>query len=136
MIRQVEFRLMARARGAHLVTDEVVAHLGLLPETGLLHLLVKHTSCGLALNENYDPDVRHDMAVVMDQLVPEGNSRFRHTLEGRDDMPAHAKSVLSGVSLTIPITGHRLNLGTWQGIYLLEYRNAGGSRSIVATIVS
>ncbi len=136
MIRQVEFRLRARERGAHLVTDEVVAHLGSLPETGLLHLLVKHTSCGLALNENYDPDVRHDMAVVMDQLVPEGNSRFRHTLEGRDDMPAHAKSVLSGVSLTIPITGHRLNLGTWQGIYLLEYRNAGGSRSIVATIVS
>ena len=136
MIRQVEFRLRARERGVHLVTDEVVAHLGSLPETGLLHLLVKHTSCGLALNENYDPDVRHDMAVVMDQLVPEGNNRFHHTLEGRDDMPAHAKSVLSGVSLTIPITGHRLNLGTWQGIYLLEYRNAGGSRSIVATIVS
>lgn len=135
MIKQVEFTLGAKTRGFHLVTDEIVARLPELPPTGLLHLLVKHTSCGLALNENYDPDVRHDLDVVFDQLVPENNPAFEHTLEGSDDMPSHAKSVLSGVSLTIPITNFRLNLGTWQGIYLCEYRDNGGPRKIVATII-
>lgn len=134
-MRQVEFTLEARPRGVHLVTEEVLSHLDNLPETGLVHLLVKHTSCALALNENWDPDVRHDMAVVFDALVPEGNPRFEHTVEGDDDMPAHAKSVLAGVSLTLPVTRGHLNLGTWQGVYLLEFRNHGGPRKMVATIL-
>ena len=134
-MKQVEFSLPQRPRGFHLITAEVERHLPQLPATGLLHLMVMHTSCGLAINENYDPDVRHDLNVVFNELVPEGNPRFLHTLEGRDDMPSHAKSVLCGVSLTIPITGHRLNLGTWQGIYLCEFRDHGAPRRLVATIL-
>lgn len=136
MVQQVEFTLSPKPRGFHLVTDEIMSRLPALPRVGLLHLLVKHTSCGLALNENCDPDVRHDLGIVFDQLVPEGNAAFLHTLEGSDDMASHAKSVLSGVSLTLPITNFRLNLGTWQGLYLCEYRNHGGPRKIVATIIS
>ena len=135
MTRQVEFTLRPRPRGCHLVTDEVVRHLPDLPQVGLLHLFVKHTSCGLCINENADPDVRSDLSAILDHLVPENQSYYDHTMEGSDDMPAHAKSALVGVSLTIPITGGRLNLGTWQGIYLCEFRNYGGSRRIVATIV-
>lgn len=136
MIEQKEFRLQAQSRGCHLVTHEVLQHLGTLPETGLLHLFVKHTSCGLSINENADPSVRDDMERIFNHLVPEHQSYYEHTLEGDDDMPAHAKSSLVGVSLTIPITHHRLNLGTWQGIYLCEFRNYGGERKLVATIYS
>ncbi|HIW44798.1 MAG TPA: secondary thiamine-phosphate synthase enzyme YjbQ, partial [Candidatus Prevotella stercoripullorum] len=113
---------------------EIVSQLPTLPKTGLLNLFVKHTSCGLTINENADPDVRADMEGIFNRMVPERQSFYTHTLEGDDDMPAHAKSTLSGVSLTIPITNHRLNLGTWQGIYLCEYRQYGGSRRIVATV--
>ncbi len=120
----------------HLVTSEVLSHLGALPAQGLLHLLLKHTSAGLCLNENWDPDVRLDLASILDHLVPEDEPYYRHTLEGSDDMPAHAKSALVGASLTIPITGGQLNLGTWQGIYLCEFRDHGGPRHLVATIVS
>ena len=112
----------------------MLAQIGPLPAAGLLHLFVKHTSCGLALNENYDPDVRHDLHEIFARLVPQGQPYYRHTLEGDDDMPAHAKAVLVGAELTIPITGHRLNLGTWQGIYLCEFRERGGQRRLVATI--
>ena len=136
MITQKEFQLRARTRGCHLVTDEVVRGLGALPEVGVLHLLLKHTSAGLCLNENWDADVRHDMNEIFNHLVPENQPYFKHTLEGSDDMPAHAKSALVGATLTIPITGGRLNLGTWQGIYLCEFRNHGGARTIVSTIVS
>lgn len=135
MIRQVEFSLQALPRGFHLITSEIERNLGTLPKVGLLNLMVKHTSCGLALNENYDPDVRHDLEVIMNELVTEDNPQYWHTMEGSDDMPSHAKSIISGVSLTIPITNGRLNLGTWQGIYLCEYRNHGGPRKIVATII-
>ena len=135
MVQQIEITLKARKRGFHLVTDEIVRQLGSLPQVGLVHLFVKHTSCGLTVNENYDPDVRSDLAAIFDRLVPERQPYYEHTLEGDDDMPAHAKSVLSGVSLTIPVTGGRLNLGTWQGIYLCEYRNHGGNRRLVATII-
>ena len=135
MIAQVEITLKPRRRGFHLVTDEVVGQLPPLPETGLLSLFVKHTSCGLTVNENADPDVRADMESIFNRIVPERQPFYTHTLEGDDDMPAHAKSTLSGVSLTIPITNHRLNLGTWQGIYLCEYRNCGGPRRMVATII-
>ena len=125
MVQQVEIILTPRPRGFHLVTGEIVRQLPKLPKTGLLHLFCQHTSCGLSINENADPDVRVDMD------CPD----YEHTLEGDDDMPAHAKSTLSGVSLTIPVTGGRLNLGTWQGIYLCEYRNYGGARRLVATVI-
>jgi secondary thiamine-phosphate synthase enzyme len=136
MIQQTEIRLSGMKRGFHLVTNVIVGRLPDLPETGLLHLFVKHTSCGLAINENADPDVRSDMEKIFNEIVPANKPYYDHVLEGDDDMPAHAKSVLSGVSLTIPITGHHLNMGTWQGIYFCEYRNYGGTRTIVATIYS
>lgn len=136
MISQREFTLKARSRGFHLVTEEVLSNLpSSLPETGLLHLFIKHTSAGLCINENADPDVQTDMGSIFDHLVKERESYYTHTLEGDDDMPAHAKSALTGVSLMIPITHHRLNIGIWQGIYLCEFRNQGGSRRIVATVV-
>ncbi len=135
MTVQKEITLKARGRGFHLVTDEITSQLPPLPQTGLLNLFVKHTSCGLCINENADPDVRTDMESIFNKLVPENQPYYTHTLEGRDDMPAHAKSVISGVSLNIPITNGRLNLGTWQGIYLCEYRNHGGNRRIVATVL-
>lgn len=136
MILQTEIQLRPRPRGFHLITDEIIRQLPELPPSGMLNLFVKHTSCGLCINENADPDVRHDLGNIFDRLVPENQAYYTHTLEGSDDMPSHAKSVMSGVSLNIPITDGRLNLGTWQGVYLCEYRNRGGSRRIVATIIS
>lgn len=135
MIRQTEFTLRARPRGCHLVTNEIMGHLsGMFPQVGLLHLMVKHTSCALSINENADPSVRSDLEQILNRLVREDEPYYRHTLEGSDDMPAHAKCSLFGVSLTIPITNGRLNLGIWQGIYLCEFRDYGGERSVVATI--
>lgn len=135
MIQQTEFSLAAKCRGCHLVTHEVLDHLPKpLPKMGMLNLFVKHTSCALSINENADPDVRTDMEKILNRMVKENESYYDHTLEGADDMPAHAKSSLIGVSITIPITNGRLNLGTWQGIYLCEFRNYGGPRKIVATI--
>ena len=123
MILQTEFTLRPRRRGMHLVTDEIAAQLPELPETGVLHLFLQHTSAALTLNENADPDVRCDLEAVFDRLVREREPYYTHTLEGDDDMPAHAKSTLTGASLMIPVTRRRLNLGTWQGIYLCEFRN-------------
>ena len=135
MIQQFTFNLAAKRRGCHLITRKVLEHLpNPLPQAGLLNLFVQHTSCALSINENADPDVRTDLSQIMDRLVRENESYYEHTMEGADDMPAHAKSSLFGVSLTIPITDGRLNLGTWQGIYLCEFRNYGGTRRIVATI--
>ena len=135
MLQQVEFALRPRPRGFHLVTDEVLRQLPELPRMGLLHFFIKHTSCGLSVCENADPDVRTDLESIFNRLVKERESYYEHVLEGDDDMPAHAKSVLVGVELTLPITNGRLNLGTWQGIYLCEFRNHGGSRRVVATIL-
>src|ERR1035437_9143769 len=135
MTSQTEFSLRQRNRGFHLITDEIVAHLPQLPEVGLLHLFLKHTSAALTINENADPDVPTDMTKIFDRLVKEHEPYFEHTLEGDDDMPAHAKSTIVGVSLTIPITNGRLNLGTWQGIYLCEFRTRGNNRRIVATVI-
>ncbi len=135
MIKQTEFTLKPRTRGFHLISNEIISQLPQLPKNGLLNLFVKHTSCGLCINENADPDVRTDMEGIFNHIVPENQPYFCHTLEGSDDMPAHAKSVISGVSLSIPITDGRLNLGTWQGVYLCEYRSHGGPRRIVATII-
>lgn len=135
MIEQTVFRLQAKRRGYHLVTREIMDHLPKpLPNTGLLNLFVQHTSCALSINENADPDVRSDMEKIMNHVVKENEPYYDHTLEGLDDMPAHAKCSLFGISLTIPITNGKLNLGTWQGIYLCEFRDYGGARSIVATI--
>lgn len=136
MVIQKEFSLRSRSRGFHLITDEILVNLAPLPESGILHLFMKHTSAGLTLNENADPDVLVDMQKIFNKIVKERDPDYEHTLEGDDDMPAHAKSTLTGVSLTIPITNHRLNMGTWQGIYLCEFRNFGGRRSVVATIIS
>ncbi len=135
MIQQTTFSLSAKRRGCHLITRELMEHLPQpLPQAGLLNLFVQHTSCALTINENADPDVRTDLSQIMDRLVREREPYYDHTMEGPDDMPAHAKSSLFGVSLTIPITDGRLALGTWQGIYLCEFRNHGGNRRIVATI--
>ena len=135
MIRQNEFRLSAKRRGCHLVTHEILSNLPQpLPKTGMLNLFVKHTSCALSINENADPDVRSDMENIMNHIVRENEPYYNHVLEGADDMPAHAKCSLFGVSVTIPITNGHLNLGTWQGIYLCEFRDDGGPRRIVATI--
>ena len=135
MIQQVEFSLRERPRGFHLVTAEVLAQLPALPRTGVLHLFVMHTSCALSINENADPDVRRDMTAIYNRLVRENEPYYNHVLEGNDDMPAHAKSTLTGVSLTIPISGGRLRMGTWQGLYLCEFRDSGGPRRLVATII-
>lgn len=135
MILQTEFTLRPRRRGMHLVTDEIAAQLPELPETGVLHLFLQHTSAALTLNENADPGVRCDLEAVFDRLVREREPYYTHTLEGDDDMPAHAKSTLTGASLMIPVTRRRLNLGTWQGIYLCEFRNGARGRRIVATVI-
>jgi len=135
MIIQTEFSLRAYPRGFHLVTPEIAAQLPALPQKGLLHLFIKHTSAALSINENADPDVQVDMGSIFDRLVREREPYYEHTFEGDDDMPAHAKSTIVGASLTIPISNHRLNMGTWQGIYLCEFRNRASGRKIVATII-
>lgn len=134
MWKQVEFELQSRRRGFHLITGEILRNLPPLPKVGLLHLFIKHTSAGLSINENADPDVRVDMESIFNHLVKEREAYYQHTLEGDDDMPAHAKSSIIGTSITVPITNGKLNLGTWQGIYLCEFRDYGGNRRIVATI--
>lgn len=135
MIQQHTFALSPKTRGMHLVTREILSKLPFdLPEAGLLNLFVQHTSCALTINENADPDVRGDLARILDRLIKEDEPWYRHTMEGADDMPAHAKCSMLGVSLTIPVTDQRLALGTWQGIYLCEFRDYGGSRKIVATL--
>lgn len=135
MVRQQELVLKGYSRGFHLITPLIEQELESLPETGLLNILVKHTSAGICLNENADPSVRADFRSFFDRLVPENQGYITHTLEGSDDMPAHLKSALVGASLSIPITKGRLNLGTWQGIYFCEFRNSGGPRNLVLTIV-
>ncbi|RWU08553.1 secondary thiamine-phosphate synthase enzyme YjbQ [Pedobacter chitinilyticus] len=126
-------RLRARSRGFHLVTDEI---LQALPElrnikAGMLQVFIQHTSASLTINENADPTVRADFETWMNKAVPEGDPDYLHDYEGDDDMPAHIKSSLMGASVLIPITNGHLNLGTWQGIYLCEHRNHGGSRNVV-----
>ena len=132
---QRAIELEPRPRGFHLVTREIVEALPELSqvEVGLLNLLIQHTSASLTLNENASPDVRRDFESWFDQAVPERASRWTHTLEGPDDMPAHIKAALLGPSLTVPVARGRLALGTWQGVYLCEHRDRGGSRTVVAT---
>jgi secondary thiamine-phosphate synthase enzyme len=136
MIEQTDILLPPMRRGLHLITDIVLRALPALPDRGLLHLFLQHTSAGLTLNENADPTARADLEGILDRLVPDGHRAYTHTLEGDDDMPSHAKCSLVGSSLTIPIAGRRLALGTWQGIYLCEFRDDGGRRRLIATVYS
>ncbi len=135
MARQYTFALRERPRGCHIITSEVLQHIPDLPQVGVLHLFVQHTSCALPVCENWDSSVRSDMTAIYNHLVPENQPYYDHVLEGADDMPAHAKSILTGVSVSIPIAQGQLCLGTWQGVYLCEFRNHGGPRHIVATII-
>ena len=134
---QRDFSLESRSRGFHLVTAEVERALPELEalDVGLVHLLIRHTSASLTLNENASPDVRRDFAAWIDEAVPERPTDFRwtHTLEGADDMPAHINGTVTGFDLTIPVRDGAFHLGTWQGIYLCEHRDHGGSRSLTAT---
>ena len=138
MIEQTEITLQARPRGFHLVTDEVLAGAPDLRdvEAGLLHLWIRHTSASLTVNENASPDVRRDFESWANDAVREDASYWTHTLEGPDDMPAHIKASLMGPSLTLPVSGGSLALGTWQGIYLCEHRDDGGARGLVATLMA
>jgi secondary thiamine-phosphate synthase enzyme len=133
---QKDLILKSRPRGFHLVTEEVLRQLPELRQfrVGLAHFFIQHTSASLTLNENADPDVRRDMETHARHLAPDGAAHYVHRLEGPDDMPAHIKCSLFGAGVTIPIGEGRLLLGTWQGLYLGEHRNAGGPRSIVATL--
>ncbi|KAK6430667.1 hypothetical protein LTR95_013177 [Oleoguttula sp. CCFEE 5521] len=135
---QKTLQLPSKSRGSYLITDEITKQLPELKnyKVGILHLFIQHTSCGLSLNENCDPDVRSDMSDALDRLAPEDRKGelYRHADEGLDDMPAHIKSALVGASVTVPITNGRLATGTWQGIWYLEFRSSKHARKVVATI--
>lgn len=137
VVRQRELRLPAYPRGFHLVTDVIEREVPEIREmsAGLAHIFIKHTSASLTLNENADPTVRVDFESHFNHLVPENAPYYRHTFEGSDDMPAHLKSSLLGNSVVVPISSGRLNLGTWQGVYLCEHRDRGGSRKLVVTLI-
>ena len=132
MTEQIEIQLSPYPRGFHLVTRDILQKIGNLPAQGVMHVFIKHTSAGLTINENADPSVRVDF----NRLVKEDEPYYSHTFEGSDDMPAHVKSTITGSSVSIPITNGHLNLGTWQGIYLCEFRNHGGRRNLVVSIFS
>ncbi|ATC81125.1 secondary thiamine-phosphate synthase enzyme YjbQ [Pseudoalteromonas agarivorans] len=134
--QQTQITLKPRARGFHLIDDEILAQLSELAnyKVGLLHLFIQHTSASLTINENADPTVRIDMESHFNHFVPERQPYYRHDYEGDDDMPAHIKTSTLGCELSIPISNGRLALGTWQGIYLGEHRDAGGARRIIATL--
>jgi len=137
MYYQTEITLKARPRGFHIITREIenaVPEIGEV-KIGIVNIFIKHTSASLTINENVSPEVKTDMHNFFNKLVPDDMSYFEHTLEGPDDMSAHIKSSMLGYSLTIPVTNGRLNLGTWQGIYLCEHRNHGGARRLVVTLM-
>ena len=135
-ITQKEIILTPKKRGFHIITQEIEKDLPELKEfkTGIAHIFIKHTSASLTINENADPDVRTDMETHFNKIVPESGGYYLHTLEGTDDMTAHIKATIIGPSVTVPVTGGRFNLGTWQGIYLCEHRNHGGRRKLTVTI--
>lgn len=136
MVQHFQIILPAYSRGFHLITREVIGQLPRLPENGLLHVFIQHTSAGICINENADSTVLDDFEMVLNKLVPEKGLPYSHTIEGPDDMPAHIKSVLCGSSVSIPIVNGNPALGIWQGIYLCEFRNNGGHRKLVATILT
>ncbi len=135
-VHQTSVTISPKGRGCHLITREIQKAVSSLPCTGdgLAHLFLQHTSASLTINENASPDVRQDMETILNTIVPEASS-YRHSMEGSDDMPAHGKCSLLGVGLAVPLTGGRLALGTWQGIYLCEHRTRAPSRTIVITVI-
>lgn len=136
MVQQHDILLPAYGRGFHIITDRILEVLTDLPETGLMHVFIQHTSAALCINENADHTVLEDFETVFNKLVPENAPYYRHTIEGSDDMPAHIKASMLGSSVTVPIRNGRLLLGTWQGIYLCEFRNRGGRRKLVISVIS
>ncbi len=136
MTHQIEISLPQYSRGYHLITHIIENELPDLPDQGILHIFIKHSSAGLTINENADPSVRVDFESFLNELIPEDHHLYRHIMEGSDDMPAHLKASLLGSSVSVPISKGKLNLGTWQGIYLCEFRNYGGSRKLVLTLIS
>ncbi|MCB0290460.1 MAG: secondary thiamine-phosphate synthase enzyme YjbQ [Calditrichaeota bacterium] len=134
---QKTIRLSPRSRGFHLITREIVEQIPQIQDIhiGIAHIFIQHTSASLTLNENASPDVRQDMESHFNQMVPEDAPYYRHTFEGPDDMPAHIKSSLLGSSVTVPVSSGRLNLGTWQGVYLCEHRDRASSRRLVLTVM-
>jgi len=133
---QKEIRLPSKPRGFHLITDEILNEISELKSInfGMMNVFIKHTSASLTINEDADPTVRMDFESHFNEMIPENQPYYRHTMEGSDDMPAHLKASILGSSVQIPITNGNLNMGTWQGIYLCEHRNYGGSRKVVVTI--
>ncbi len=136
MVEQFEMHLSPHPRGFYLVTEEITSKLPNLPDNGILNIFIKHTSAALAINENADYTVRMDFESFFSKIIPDSTNGFAHNSEGPDDMPAHLKASIIGQSLTIPISKGTLNLGTWQGIYLCEFRNRASKREIVITIIS
>jgi secondary thiamine-phosphate synthase enzyme len=136
MIQQKTIVLPPFSRGYHLIDRHILSSIGTLPERGILHVFIQHTSAAITINENADPDVREDFESIFNHIVPENLPFLKHTIEGPDDMPAHIKAAMIGHSISVPITNGRLNMGTWQGVYLCEFRNRAGSRTLVATIYS
>lgn len=136
MVTNKQIILPPFKRGFHLITDLIHYELGAVPENGLLHLFIQHTSAAITINENADPSVRDDMENYFNRLVKDHEPDYTHTYEGDDDMPAHIKASIIGASISIPIINGMPALGTWQGIYLCEFRNFAGKRRIIATIVS
>jgi secondary thiamine-phosphate synthase enzyme len=137
MTFQKTIRLSPKSRGYHIITSEILREIPEIEQidTGIAHVFIQHTSAGLTINENADPSVRRDFETHFTRTVPEDTSLYEHTFEGPDDMTSHIKSSLLGSSVSIPITNGRLNLGTWQGVYLCEHRNHGGARRLVVTLM-
>jgi secondary thiamine-phosphate synthase enzyme len=135
MTIQKEITLPPFRKGFHLITNEIIKQLPELPEFGLVHIFIKHTSAGLTINENADSSVRKDMEYIFNKLIPENDPEYTHIFEGSDDMPAHVKAAVYGQSISIPIRNYKLNLGIWQGIYLCEFRNNAGNRKLCITII-
>ncbi len=136
MIIQKEIILPVFKRGYHLITDLILSEIPKMKGNGILNIFIKHTSAGLTINENADYTVREDFETVFNHLIPENQTYYKHTFEGVDDLPAHIKTSIIGNSVNIPVTDSHLNLGTWQGIYLCEFRNRGGRRKLVLTFYS
>lgn len=133
MVDQLKIQLPAFSRGFHLITDYIYKAKGALPEKGMLNIFIQHTSAGITINENADPDVLTDFESIFNMIVPENLPFLEHTIEGPDDMPAHIKASLVGSSINVPISNHKFSLGTWQGIYLCEFRNRASGRKLVLT---
>ena len=135
VVRQFEILLNSYPRGFHLITAEILQSISTFPQTGICHIFIQHTSAGIMINENADVDVRIDFEAWFDRAVKENEPYYQHTIEGSDDMPAHIKSSLVGHCITIPIKNHRLYLGTWQGIFLCEFRNKASRRKLIITLI-